>query len=171
MFTKDTPRDTPKSPEHVDPRPGPLPLPGRTLHQSNLRPTKGSQKMAPPRKGEGIGGLVSDRIFYKRHGKGGGADCTSVSSKGVGDLDRRRQRGLTPTSLAFTRGLGLPEVRPAVVTKEACPRLPEVVRSRVGVARNERRDAPLDTSSKTRSLQNAVEGSEPGLLDLVRLVL
>ena len=58
VFTKDTPRNFIKSPEHVGPRTGFVPLPGRTLHQSNLRPTKGSQEMAAPRKGEGIGGLV-----------------------------------------------------------------------------------------------------------------
>ena len=88
VSTKDTPCFPIESVEHVDPRPGPLPLPGRTLHQSNLRPTKGSQKMAAPREGASVGGLVSDRIFYKRHGKGGGADCTSVSSKSVGHVDR-----------------------------------------------------------------------------------
>ncbi len=89
----------------------------------------------------------------------------------MGDLDRRRLGRLTPASLAFARGLGLPEMYTIMVTKEACPRLPEVVRSCVGVARNLSSDPPLDTGMKTCSLQNAVEGSEPGLLDLVRLVL
>ena len=120
MFTKDTPRDTPKSPEHVDPRPGPLPLPRRPLHQSNLRPTKGSQEMAPSRKGQVSGGLVSDRIIYKRHGKGGGADCTQVSSKSVGHVDRGRKRRLTSASLALAGRLGLPEMYTIMVTKEAC---------------------------------------------------
>ena len=45
VFTKDTPRDFIKSPEHVGPRPGPLPLPRGSLHQSNLCPTKGTQEM------------------------------------------------------------------------------------------------------------------------------
>ena len=141
---EDTPRDFIKSPEHVGPRPGPLPLPRGAFHQSNLRPTKGTQEMAAPRKGEGIGGLVSDRSLHARHGARRGADRTSVSSKSMGDLDRGCLGRLTPTSLALARGLGLPEVYTIMVTKEACPRLPEVVRSCVGVARNLSSDPPLE---------------------------
>ena len=144
VSSTNTPCDFIKSPEHVDSWEGPLPLPGRPLHQSNLRPTKGSQEMAAPRKGESVRGLVSDRSLHPRHGKGGGADCTSVSSKSVGHVDRRRKRRIASESTALAGRPGLPEVRPAVVTKEACPRLPEVVRSCVGVERNERRDPPLE---------------------------
>ena len=45
VFTKDTPRDVAKSPEHVGPREGRLPLPRGAFHQGNLRPTKGTKKM------------------------------------------------------------------------------------------------------------------------------
>ena len=86
-------------------------------------------------------------------------------------MDRRRKGGIAPTSLAFTRGLGLPEVRPAVVTKEACPRLPEVVWSCVGVARNLSSDPPLDTCPASYYIQDAVSGYESSLLDLVRSIL
>ena len=58
VFTKDTPGDFIKSTEHVGPRTGRLPLPGRPFNKSNLCPTKGTKKMAPPRKGESVGGLV-----------------------------------------------------------------------------------------------------------------
>ena len=37
VFTKDTPRDFIKSPEHVGPWSGRLPLPGRTFHQGHFR--------------------------------------------------------------------------------------------------------------------------------------
>ena len=53
-----TPRDTPKSVEHVGPRPGRLPLPGRPLNKSHVGPTKGTKTMAAPREGESDGGLV-----------------------------------------------------------------------------------------------------------------
>ena len=46
-----------------------------------------------------------------------------------------------------------------------------MVRSGVGLARDVFSDPPLDTGTNACSLQDAVEGSEPGLLDLVRLVL
>ena len=88
VFTKDTPCDFIKSPEHVGPRAGRLPLPGRTLHQSHVGPTKGTQTMAAPRKGESIGGLVQDRILHARHGARRIKDCTSVSREGVGHVDR-----------------------------------------------------------------------------------
>ena len=76
VSTKDTPYYFIESVEHSETWPGPRPLPGGAFNKSNLRPTKGSQEMAAPRKGESVRGLVSDRIFYKRHGKGGGADRT-----------------------------------------------------------------------------------------------
>ena len=88
VSSTNTPRDTPESPEHVDPWKGPLPLPRRTFHQSNLCPTKGTKKMAAPREGESVGGLVPDRILHARHGASGGADCTQVSSKSLGHVDR-----------------------------------------------------------------------------------
>ena len=45
VFTKDTPRDFIKSPEHVGPREGRLPLPGRPLHQSHVRFEEGAEAL------------------------------------------------------------------------------------------------------------------------------
>ena len=42
---EDTPRDTPKSPEHVGPWTGRLPVPGRTFHQGHVGPTESTKKM------------------------------------------------------------------------------------------------------------------------------
>ena len=144
VFTKDTPRDTPKSPEHVDPWKGPLPIPRRTFHQSNLCPTKGTKKMAAPREGESVRGLVQDRLLHARHGARRGADCTQVSSKSLGHVDRRRQCGLTSASLALAGRLGLPEMHTIMAETETGTSLPEMEWSRAGVARNVRRDPPLE---------------------------
>ena len=149
---EDTPCDFIKSTEHVGPRTGFVPLPGRTLHQSNLCPTKGTKKMAAPRKGESIGGLVQDRSLHARYGTRRRADRTSVGGQSMGHVDRRRKCGLTSASLAFTRGFGLPEVRPAVAPTEAGARVPQMVRSGVGLARDFRRDPPLDAGTNACSL-------------------
>ena len=115
--------------------------------------------------------MVSYGTIHPRHGAGGGADCTQVSIKSLGHVDRRRKCRLTPTSVTSKGRVGLPEVRPAVAPTEAGARVPQMVGAHTCIKRNFRRDPPLDTRANACSLQDAVEGSEPGLLDLVRLVL
>jgi len=65
----------------------------------------------------------------------------------------------------------LPEVRPAVAPTEAGASVPQMVGAHTCIKRNERRDPPLDTGTNAYYIQDAVPRSEPGLLDLVRLVL
>ena len=85
----------------------------------------------------------------------------------MGDLDRRRLGRLTPASLAFARGLGLPEMYTIMATKEAGTSLPEVEWSCVGVARDERRNYPFNTGTTSYHIQDAICRFVEGVLDLV----